>query len=215
MCKKNKSNNQKQFIPIEDIEKIDTVFLDEIERVKTRVNGVSDKELINTFYNVLMKAYSAEIDLQTCKREVDYDIKFAEIKARRHALKPWRRCWLWRLLLFFPLTNRAQDINEERAELDADISHTAAEKAIEDDRKKLPQKESKKLSKRKLKREMKKKLKAVIERADKADVQETFKEPATATPLQESAEPAQEPRQEQIPLTQIRRARPPRGCRKG
>lgn len=193
-----------RYLPLEDIEKIDSAFLDEIERVKKRLTGVSDKDLINTFYNVLMTAYSAEIEMQTFAREVDYDVKFAQISERRRNLKPWRRCWLWRLL-FRPLTNRAQDIIEERAELDADIEHTAAEKQIEDDRGNLPQ-VGKSLSKREIKRAMRKKLNEAIKTADNAPVQEAFEEP--------KADPAQEPSQVQLNLADLPRPRPPRSCRR-
>ena len=85
--KKPKKQNER-YIPLEDIEKIDNAFLDEIERVKRRLTGVADKDLINTFYAVIKNAYSAEIEMQTYVREVDYDIKFAKISERRRNLKP-------------------------------------------------------------------------------------------------------------------------------
>lgn len=205
-----------RYIPLSDIEKINTAYLDEIQRVKMRLGGVSDKDLINAFYNVLMNAYNSAIEIRMLEREVDYDIKFAQIKERRHNIKPWRRCWLWRLL-FQPLTNRAQDIIEERAELDADIVHTAAEKEIEREREKLPLNDGEELSKRELRRKMKAELKAIIKQADNADVKEAFEEPQTVT-MQESSDPAQEPPQRQIVMTelppQVRKARPPRSCRK-
>lgn len=207
--KTNKRNGR--YIPLSDIEKINSAYLDEIERVKMRLGGVSDKDLIDAFYNVLMNAYNSAIEIRMLEREVDYDIKFAQISERKRNLKPWRRCWLWRLL-FQPLTNRAQDIIEERAELDADIVHTAAEKEIEREREKLPLNDSEELSKRELRRKMKAELKAIIKQADNADVKEAFEEP------QESSEPAQEPPQSQIAMTelppQVRKARPPRSCRK-
>ena len=137
MRNKDKGKRRGRYIPLAEIEKINSAFLDEMERVKTRLCNVKDEAIITAFHEVLLGAYSAAIELRTLECEVEYDIKFAEIKERRNNLKPWRRCWLWRLL-FRPLTNRAQDIIEERAELDADIIHTAEEKEIDDERKKLP-----------------------------------------------------------------------------
>ncbi len=200
--KRNKRNER--YIPLEDIEKIDSAFLDEIERIKRRLTGVSDKDLIDTFYTVIKSAYSAEIEMQTYVREVDYDIKFAKIKERRRNLKPWRRCWLWRLL-FRPLTNRAQDIIEEREELNADIRHTSEERQIEDDRRNMST-DGLKLSKRELKRAMRDKLNEAIKTADNAPVQEAFEEP--------KAELVQEPSQIQLSLTDLPRPRTPRSCRR-
>ncbi|MDE6868977.1 MAG: hypothetical protein K2J83_07560, partial [Clostridia bacterium] len=165
-----------RYLPLTEIEKINTAFLDELERVKMRLGYVKDPSSINSFYDVLMNAYNAVIDLKTLEREVDYDIKLAEIEQRRRNLKPWRRCCLWRLI-FQPLTNRAQDIIEARAELEADIQHTSEEKEIEDERNKNLPTDDKKLSKRKLKREMRAELKKIIKRADKADLNEAFEEP--------------------------------------
>lgn len=220
---KKRNKRQGKYIPLEDIEKIDTAYLDEIERIKKRLTGVSDKDLINTFYSTLLNSYSSAIDMQGLVREVDYDIKLAEIEERKHNEKPFRRCWLWRLL-FRPLTNRAQDIIEERAELNADVVHTQAEKAIEDDRKNLPTSQDEQVgkpSKRKLKRAMRNKLKAVIRAADETATSEAFNEPSEPQPQAQVQEPEKEPEQKQMqldelpkPLENVRRARPPRACRK-
>ena len=90
-------------------------------------------------------------------------------------------------------------------------------KEIEREREKLPLNDSEELSKRELRRKMKAALKAIIKQADNADVKEAFEEPQTLT-LQESSDPAQEPPQRQIVMTelppQVRKARPPRSCRK-
>lgn len=216
---KKRNKRGERYLPLEDIKKIDDDFLTEIESVKRRLGSVKDIDIIKAFQEVLLSAYNAAIEVKTLEREVDYDIKFAQIEARKDEIKPWRRCWLWRLL-FRPLTNRAQDIIEKRAELDADIAHTALENEIDNDRKKLPpEDEEKKPSKRELKRLMRDKLKKVIETADNADVQEVLDEP----------KPAQEPQQDkgqlpgQMTLDDVqklpvqpgtRRPRPPRSCRK-
>ncbi|MDE6104101.1 MAG: hypothetical protein K2G38_00225 [Clostridia bacterium] len=213
------SKRQVLFIPLSDVEKINDRYLDEMERVKTRLNFVKDPSLIEAFFNVLLGSYNAVIELQTLEREIDYDIRLAKIEERRRNQKPWRRCWLWRLLLQ-PLTNRAQDIIEDRAELEADILHTEAEKIIEAERKeKLPKDSGKKLSKRKLKRVMRDKLKAVIKKADEADVKEAFAEPQDVPPVQDNADTVTAPVTEAervysaVPV-QVGKARPPKACRK-
>lgn len=214
MSIKKLKKGQGRYLPLSDIEKINVVYLDEIDNVKTRLTGVDDKELINSFYNVLMNSYNATIDLKTLEREVDYDVKFAKIKERERNIKPWRRGWWWRLLLFFPLTNRAQDIIEERAALEANIEQTAEEQEIENDRKKLPSNDSEtKQSKRKLKCKMRDNLKAIIRKADKSDLNEVLNERNTSPEQPESA--TSEPKATPVPQTQwTRPPRPPRNCRK-
>lgn len=180
---KKKAKNDVRYLPLEDIKKIDDEFLTEMERVKTRLGYIRDKEIINTFQKVILSSYLAEIEIQTLERNVDYEIKLVEIEERRRALKPFRRCWLWRLLLR-PITNRAQDIIEERAQIDADIIHSAAEKQLDEDYDKLEQEYNRKPTKR----EIRAKLKAVIKAADKADVQEAFAEPPIFPPTSENGE---------------------------
>ena len=212
---------QGQCLPLGDIEKINTVYLDELERVKTRLSYVRDPELINAFFNVLLNSYNSTIDLKTFEREVDYEIKLAKIRERERNIKPWRRCWLWRLI-FRPVTNRAQDIIEERAKLEADIGFTAEEKEIEDKRKNFAADEDKP-SNGKLKRIMRKELKKIIERADNADVREAFDEPAepkaTAPTLPQKTGnqlPGQVTIDDVQPVQNVpaRRPRPPRSCRR-
>ena len=174
---KKKKKLEARYIPLKDIKDINDTFLNEINAVRGRLAGCNDKELINEFYTVILSGYKAAIELKTLECIVDYDIKFAKIEARAAELSPWRRCWLWRLLLR-PLTNRAQDIIEERAELDADAVHTAAETAIEIDRKKLYPDSKEKLSKRELRRKLKKQLKAAIKKADEISIDDAFREPA-------------------------------------
>ncbi len=221
---KKRNKHSERYLPLDDIKKIDDEFLSEMENVKRRLSNVKDLDIIKAFQQVLLSAYNAAIEVKTLEREVDYEIKFAQIKARRQEIKPWRRGWWWRLI-FQPLTNRAQDIIEERAELDADLAHTAAEKEIDNDRKQLqPEDDEEKPSKRKLKRAMRDKLKKVIETADNADVNEVLNEPKPpASDVQEPPQGAgQLPGQIMLDdvqkLTQAqpgtRRPRPPRSCRK-
>ena len=221
---KKPSKRQERYLPLADVKEIDDEYLSEMERVKMRLGRVKDEAIIKAFHDVLLSSYNAEIEIRTLEREVDYDIKRAQIKQRKRIETPWRRCWLWRLL-FLPLTNRAQDIIEERSELNADIQHTKDEKAIEDDRKQFEEDNSERLSKRKLKRAMRDKLNAIIKEADSADGN-AFDEPQDVPPVQANAdtaaqaqEPAQEPPQmqmrlDELPLAQVHRARPPRSCRR-
>lgn len=185
---KRKSKQTARYVPLDDIKTIDDAFLNEINNVRMKLSGCDDEKLINAFNEVLVNGYKAAIELKAIEREVDYDIKFAEIEARATELRPWRRCWLWRLL-FRPLTNRAQDIIEERAELNADKEHGAAEKAIEDERKKLSQDSVKIKSKRKLRRELKKQIKAVIKKADETPTNEVFDEPSDVPTIPENVAP--------------------------
>ena len=221
---KKRNKHSERYLPLDDIKKIDDEFLSEMENVKRRLSNVKDLDIIKAFQQVLLSAYNAAIEVKTLEREVDYEIKFAQIEARRQEIKPWRRGWWWRLI-FQPLTNRAQDIIEERAELDADIRHTALENEIDNDRKQLqPEDDEEKPSKRKLKRAMRDKLKKVIETADNADVNEVLNEPKPpASDVQEPPQGAgQLPGQIMLDdvqkLTQAqpgtRRPRPPRSCRK-
>lgn len=203
---KKKTERRERRLPLEDIRQINSAFLDEMERVKTRLCNVKDAEIIKAFHEVLLSAYNSAIDLRTLEREVDYDVKYAEIKERKRNLKPWRRCWLWRLL-FQPVTNRAQDIIEKRAELEADIEHTAAEKALEDERKQLTPESDKKPCKRESERKTRDELEEAIRQADSAEINEAIAEPQAEA--RESAEPAPG-----VVPTQARRPRPPASCRK-
>lgn len=182
------------YIPLDDLKKINDDFLSEMESVKKRLTPICDKDITNKFQEVLLNAYSSAIEIKTLERETDYKIKLAEIKARDNEQTPWRHCRLWRLL-FQPLTNRAQDIIEERAELDADFIHTAAENEIENDRKKLPPVDEQETFICRLKR----KLKAIFKR-NGTDDNETSAEPSAVTQEQENAAIVQEPVTEQEPV---------------
>ena len=230
--KENEKSRRKQplYALNEDIEKLHERYEQLFKQVKTSLN-LSETQ-IEKECETLSRKYDFELEELSELRKVEYDKRQAEIKAREAEQTPWRRCWLWRLL-GQPLTNRAQDIIEARAELEADIKHTADENAIENDRKKLKQDDGEKLSVRKLKRIMRDELKAVIKRADNADVQEAFTEPANAAPVPKNPDtvaPANDvesapdsagqlPGQMQMRLNELqrvpaRRPRPPRSCRK-
>ncbi len=177
--KKKKKLEEKRairYIPLDDIKTINTEFLTEMERVKQRLMTIKDPAIITAFHEVLLSAYNAAIAIKTYEREVDYDIKLAKIDARADERRPERRRhWYW---LFSTYSNRAQDIIEERAELEAERDHTEAEKKLDDDWEILfPKKEKK--SKRKLRRQLKKQLEEAIKKADETPTNEAFEEPET------------------------------------
>ena len=118
----------------EDIEKLHKRYEELFKQVKNSLNLSADQ--IEKECATLSRKYDFELEELSQMRKVDYDKRQAEINARAAEETPWRRGWWWRLI-FQPLTNRAQNIIETRAELTADITHSAKEKEIENDRKKL------------------------------------------------------------------------------
>ncbi|MDE7329983.1 MAG: hypothetical protein K2N30_02645, partial [Clostridia bacterium] len=170
--------------------------------------------------------YKAAVELKVLECEVDYAIKCAEIEARAAELKPIRRNrWVFR-----PFTNRAQDIIEERAELEAERIHGDAEKLLDVERELLfPKKEKKRLKRKERNREeAQKQVEEIIRNADKEDEPaKVFEEPSAVPPAQEIVTEIKKPLpgqmtfadvQEQVrPVpfaTSSRRPRPPRSCRK-
>lgn len=238
MSIKKQNKNDALYIPLDEIKKLNDEFLTELESVKRRLSVIKDPAIITEVHDVLLKAYKAAIDIKARESEVDYEIKRAAIEARASELKPVRHNWAWRFL-FRPLTNRAQDIIEERAALDADIIHGEAEKAIDDDYKKHFPDTDEKLFKRELMRKMREKLKETIEKADATDTNEAFynepaEPPAAPSDVPREQENASKPATQQLPgqmtfddvqaqqqaqqspppFTSGRRPRPPRSCRK-
>ena len=88
---KKRNKRGERYLPLDDIKKIDDEFLSEMENVKRRLSNVKDLDIIKAFQQVLLSAYNAAIEVKTFEREVDYEIKFAQIEARRQEIKPWRR----------------------------------------------------------------------------------------------------------------------------
>ena len=223
-----------RYIPLEEVNKLNDVFLKELEGVRQRLSAIRDADITKELHAVIIEAYKAAIAIKTLECEVDYEIKVAEIEARKAELKPIRR----KRLIFCPYTNRAQDIIEERAELDAEHIHGEAEKQNDAERERLFPEKEKKPSKREIRRKAREKLDEIIKEADK---ETSFEEPPTVPPVQESiaqdkkplpgqmtfddvqtqeqagapakAEPAQE-QARPVPFTTGRRPRPPRACRK-
>lgn len=148
---KQAKNKQPLYLFNEDIEKLNERYEQLFKKVKESTN-LSEKQ-IEKECDILSQKYDFEIAELSTLRKIDYDIKQAEIKAREDELRPVRRGWWWRLIGRW-VTNRAQDIIEERAELDAEEKHTAEEKQLDADWERLFPKK-KKLSRRE-KRQLKK-----------------------------------------------------------
>lgn len=172
---------------------------------------------------VLLGAYNIEVEQLNDLRYAEYAKRAARAEAKDAEQIPWRRCWLWRLL-FRPLTNRAQDIIEKEAELEADKLFTSEEKRLDELASKLYGENGKKLSKRRRKRALKKYLKykrllnindaAAVGRfeaaLDKASENAPpFTEPAGVPTLENVAtsEPAQTTEPPEPPTRQPRKAK--------
>lgn len=125
----------------EDIEQLNARYAQLFKEVKSSLD-LSEKQ-IEKECNVLSAKYDFEIKELSKMRELDYDETQAQIAAKRKEQKPWRRSWLWRLLLR-PTTNRAQDIIESHAALEADARFNAEEKQLDEFAEKLYGKKSKK-----------------------------------------------------------------------
>ena len=123
------------YIPLEEVAKLHDAYLSEMEKEKTRLNTIRDADVIKAFYGTLIKSYNGAIALKSRECKVDYDIRAGEIKARAEEQTPERR-WRW-WSPFRKVPNRAQAIIDERAELDADRIHSAAEKQLDEDWEKL------------------------------------------------------------------------------
>lgn len=199
----------------EDIEKLHGRYEELFKQVRNSLN-LSEKQ-IELEEETLSRKYKFELEELSKRRKLDYDKQQAEIEAREKEQTPWRRGWWWRLI-FRPVTNRAQDVIEERAALEADITLSADERVIEIERDSFISDSGKKLSKR----EMKRRLKTAIKQADNADVREAFEEPQnTGTPETEQKQSngrlhGQLSIDDVQPVQTVpaRRPRPPRSCRR-
>lgn len=107
---------------------------------------------------VLSEKYDFEIEHLSKSHEKEYRAKQATIEADNFEQIPWRRCWLWKLI-GRPTTNRAQDIIELRAELEAEEKFAPEEERLDELEKKLFSGTGKKLTERKRKRLMQRYLK--------------------------------------------------------
>lgn len=186
--KPSKRRKSKLYLTTDDIRELNDRYAALFKKVRTDVDlspAQIEKECA-----YLSEKYDFEIQQLSDSRETEYLEQQAKIKAKYDEQAPWRRCWLW-ALLFQPLTNRAQDIIEERAALDAKERFAPLEQELEERAKKLFGENVCELSERKRRRLMKKYLK--IKRKLVGDVTEpgTTSGAAPALPAQvsEAAEP--------------------------
>ncbi len=199
----------------EDIEKLHARYEELFKQVRNSLD-LSTKQ-IELEEDTLNRKYEFELEELSKERKLEYDKRQAEIEAQADEQTPFRRGWWWRLI-FQPLTNRAQDIIEERAALEADITLSADERVIEIERDSFISDSGKKLTKR----EMKRRLKTAIKQADNADVREAFEEPDKAGTRETEQKQSNVQRQGQLSIDDVqavqtvptRRPRPPRSCRR-
>lgn len=152
---------------------------------------------------VLLGAYNIEVEQLNDLRYAEYKRRQARAEAKNDEQIPWRKCWI-RRLLFLPVTNRAQDIIEEEAELEADKLFTSEEKKLDEFASKLYGENGKKLSKRRRKKALKKYLKykrllnlneeAAIERFEAALDIASENVPPFTEPTEPPAPPVRKPR---------------------
>lgn len=227
--------NKPLYLSNEDIENLNARYDELYKKVKDSTHLSTAQ--INRECEVLLEKYNFEIEELSAMRKVDYEIRLAEIEARAAELKPVRRKrWVFR-----PYTNRAQDIIDESAELEAERVHGAAEKLLDAARELLfPGKEKTRLKRKEQNREeaqkqfeenrrqAEKKLEEILRKADEEDEPaKVYEEPPAVPPAQESVTEIKKPLpgqmtfadvQEQarpVPFaTSSRRPRPPRSCRK-
>ena len=174
---KNKNN---MFALDTDIEKLNERFDVLFKKVKNSENLTPEQ--VKRECEVLELKYNFEIEELNSLREVEYRTQQAIIKARNAEQIPWRRCWL-RRLFFLPVTNRAQDIIEENAELEAEAHFAPMERELEARADEIFNAEGKKLSRRKRKRILKLYLKykqmldIALHEADNMPHAEAFEQP--------------------------------------
>lgn len=227
--------NKPLYLSNEDIEKLNARYDELYKKVKDSTHLSTAQ--INRECEVLLEKYNFEIEELSAMRKVDYEIRLAEIEAQAEELKPIRRKrWVFR-----PFTNRAQEIIEERAELEAERIHGAAEKLLDVERELLfPGKEKTRLKRKKRNREeaqeqleenrkqAEKKLEEILRKADEEDEPaKVYEEPPAVPPAQESVTEIKKPLPGQMTFADVQeqarpvpfatsscRPRPPRSCRK-
>lgn len=123
------------YLSNEDIEKLNDRYIDLYRKIKNQETNIPQAQ-IDRMCEVLLAKYNFEIEELSALHEADYLKRQAQIAAKNKQQTPWRRCWLWRLL-FMPLTNRAQDIIEAEAKLDAEELFAPMEEELEKRAKKL------------------------------------------------------------------------------
>ena len=122
-----KHKNNGMYLLNTDIEELNERYSILYKKVKNDTNLSNEQR--DRECEILLGKYNFEIEELNAFREVEYKTQQAKIEARNQEEIPWRRCWLWRLLLK-PVTNRAQDIIEEEAARNAEERFTPMEKEL-------------------------------------------------------------------------------------
>lgn len=144
------------YIAREDIERLHDCYEKLFKQVKD--NQYLTPAQIDKECETLSQKYDFEIEELSKEREKEYLEKQAKLDVDNELQIPWRRGWWWRLI-FQPTTNRAQDIIERRAELEAEEKFAPMEKELDKLADKLYAGTGKKLSRRERQQTMKKYLK--------------------------------------------------------
>lgn len=197
----NRKGNKTLYLSNEDIEKLNARYETLYKDVKNSMH--LSTEQINAECETLLNKYYFEIEELSAYRKAEYKRRQARAEAKNDEQIPWRKCWI-RRLLFLPVTNRAQDIIEEEAELEADKLFTSEEKKLDELASKLYGENGKKLSKRRRKKALKKYLKykrllnlneeAAIERFEAALDIASENVPPFTEPTEPPAPPVRKPR---------------------
>lgn len=116
------------YLSYDDIEKLHDRNEELFRQVKNSQNLTPEQ--IAKECETLSKKYDFEVEKLCELREAEYLQQQAAIEAKNGHRIPWRRGWWWRLF-FRPTTNRAQNIIEERAALDAEEYFDKEEKELE------------------------------------------------------------------------------------
>lgn len=175
---------RKLFYSTDDIEQLNNRYI-ELHKKIENANGLSDGQR-NRMDEVLIQKYDYELEELSDMREAEYLTRQAELKAHKKNITPWRRGWWWRLI-FQPLTNRAQDIIEKRAELEAEKRFSSEETELNARANEIYGQNSGKLSERKRKKALKKYL-------ELKRLFETSAEPADVPAEEPPEPPARKPR---------------------
>lgn len=154
--KRNRRKQPKLYLFREDIKELNDEYSILYQNIRNDQN--LSTEQIARACEVLLEKYNFEIEELSNFREAEYWKKQAEIEAKNAEQIPWRRGWWWKLI-FQPTTNRAQDIIEEQAALEAEALFAPIEKKLDNRAKTLYAGTGKKLSRRKRQWLMKKYLK--------------------------------------------------------
>lgn len=127
--KRKKRKETKLYLLRSDIDKLNKEYSLLYQNVKNDQNLSTAQ--IERECEILLGKYNFEVEQLSKEREAEYWEEQAKVEAKNNERIPWRRSWLWRLLLR-PIKNRAQDIIEAQAALEAEKYFNGKEKEIDD-----------------------------------------------------------------------------------